>query len=443
MVLAEPAAGAGFAKLTDFGVAHVVSAESLTRTGDLVGTLVYMSPEQAEGARVSSASDVYSLALTLYEAWTATNPVRGGSPAATARRLGRRLPALSTLRADLPAGLCEQMDTALDPEPDLRPPLSELRAELAAAEPRLDDVGGLVEPATLRRVGLPALGRGAAHDRDAPPTALRLAQRAGAGLAGGALVLGLLELGPEPPFSSLTAAALATLAVALLPRLGWLCSAAALCLWFASPEADRQGVALVVAVGAAAVPLLLPRAGLCWSLPVLAPLLGTIALAPAFVVVAGLAGTAWRRAGLAAAGALWLVLGEAIAGMALLFGVPDGRLPLDQWEGSLVRGAENGVEPLAATPALAVAVVWAAFAVLLPLVVRGRWLGFDLVGAGLWALGLVAAQVALGDLLAPEVATEQARGLVAGTLVAALVAVSVARMRPRPEAWHAPRVTTA
>ena len=107
--------------------------------------------------------------------------------------------------------------------------------------------------------------------------------------------------------------------------------------------------------------------------------------------------------------------------------------------GSLVRGAENGVEPLAATPALAVAVVWAAFAVLLPLVVRGRWLGFDLVGAGLWALGLVAAQVALGDVLAPEVATEQARGLVAGTLVAALVAVSVARMRPRPEAWHAPR----
>ena len=46
-------------------MAHVVSAESLTRTGDLVGTLAYMSPEQAEEARVSSASDVYSLALTL------------------------------------------------------------------------------------------------------------------------------------------------------------------------------------------------------------------------------------------------------------------------------------------------------------------------------------------------------------------------------------------
>ena len=236
---------------------------------------------------------------------------------------------------------------------------------------------------------------------------------------------------------------MAALAIALLPRVGWLLSAAALCLWFASPEADRQGVALVVAVGAAAVPLLLPRAGLCWSLPVLAPLLGAIALAPAFVVVAGLARTAWRRAGLAAAGALWLVLGEAIAGKALLFGVPEGGLGLEQWEGSVIRGAESAVEPLAATATLAVAAVWAAFAVLLPLVVRGRWLGFDLFGAGLWALGLVAAQVALADLLASEVALDQARGLVAGALVAALVAVSVAQVRPRPEAWHAPRVTTA
>ena len=80
MVLAEPAAGAGFAKLADFGVAHVASGDPLTRTGDVVGTLAYMAPEQAEGARVTPACDVYSLALTLYEAWTGTNPVRAGGP---------------------------------------------------------------------------------------------------------------------------------------------------------------------------------------------------------------------------------------------------------------------------------------------------------------------------------------------------------------------------
>ena len=443
MVLAEPAAGAGFAKLTDFGVAHVVSAESLTRTGDLVGTLAYMSPEQAEGARVSSASDAYSLALTLYEAWAGTNPVRGGSPAATARNLGRPLPPLASWRRDLPRGLCEPIDAALDPDPEVRSQPAELRAALAGAEPQLDDEGGLVEPATLRRVGLPSI-RGAGTERETHPRALRVAQRMGAGLAGGGLVLAGLELlGPQPPFSPLAAAGLAALAIALLPRIGWLVSAAALCVWLASPEADRQGMALVVAAGAAAVPLLLPRAGLAWSLPALAPLLGTIALAPAFVGIAGLAATAWRRAGLAAAGALWLVLAEAVSGTALLFGVPQDGLPRAEWEGSVVRGAENGIEPLAATPTLAAAVVWAGFAVLLPLVVRGRWLGIDLLGAGLWALGLVAAQVALADLVAGEVALDQARGLIAGPLLAALVAVSVSQVRPRPEAWHAPRQQTA
>ncbi|HYP48961.1 MAG TPA: serine/threonine-protein kinase, partial [Thermoleophilaceae bacterium] len=110
MVVAEPAAGAGFAKLTDFGVAHVASGDGLTRTGDVVGTLAYMAPEQAEGSRVSPACDVYSLALTLYEAWTGSNPVRAAGPAATARRLGRPLPSLARVRRDLPLELCDAVD---------------------------------------------------------------------------------------------------------------------------------------------------------------------------------------------------------------------------------------------------------------------------------------------------------------------------------------------
>jgi eukaryotic-like serine/threonine-protein kinase len=84
LVVDEPAAGAGFAKLTDFGVAHLATGDALTGTGDVVGTLAYMAPEQAEGARVTPAADVYSLALTLYELWTGSNPVRAGTPAATA-----------------------------------------------------------------------------------------------------------------------------------------------------------------------------------------------------------------------------------------------------------------------------------------------------------------------------------------------------------------------
>ena len=94
MVVAEPAAGAGFAKLTDFGVAHL-AASDLTRTGDVVGTLAYMAPEQAEGERITGAVDVYSLALTLYEGWTGSNPIKARGPAATARNLGRPLPRLA------------------------------------------------------------------------------------------------------------------------------------------------------------------------------------------------------------------------------------------------------------------------------------------------------------------------------------------------------------
>src|ERR687896_494270 len=159
MVLAEPAAGAGFAKLAHLGGAHVVSETPLTLTGDVVGTLAYMAPEQAEGARVSPASDVYSLALTLYEAWTGSNPVRAGGPAATARRLGRPLPSLAATRRDLPLELCDAIDDALDIDPARRPAPAGLRGELAAAEAELDEEGGLAEPATQRRVGLPTTDR--------------------------------------------------------------------------------------------------------------------------------------------------------------------------------------------------------------------------------------------------------------------------------------------
>jgi serine/threonine protein kinase len=526
MVVADPAAGAGFAKLADFGVAHVASGEALTRTGDVVGTLAYMAPEQAEGARTTPASDVYSLALSLYEAWTGSNPVRAGGPAATARRLGRPLPSLAATRRDLPLELCDAIDDALDIDPARRPAPTELRAELAAAEPELDDEGGLVEPATLRRVGLPTtegrrtgitrllfgsgpspaeaaaadgiplgggvrplgpqpsttlrkgsdplsrggldparqpgrlrrffgvgspqpplrgiLGRPSPFATGRPTVAARVLGRAGAGLLAGGIVLGTVEsLGPEPAFAPLAAAAAAALAVALLPRIGWLVTAAGLCAWLVSPDADRQGTALVLAAAAAPIPFLLPRAGLLWSVPVLAPLLGVVALAPVFVGIAALAPTPWRRAGLAAAGFGWLAVGEVVTGEALLFGIPDGALPRADWEGSISAAASDALGPLASGPALVPAVAWAAFAVLLPLVVRGRRLGVDLVGAGLWAIGLVVAHIALGDMLAATTALDEARGMVAGSVGAALVALAVSQIAAPAEGWRAQRVATA
>ena len=452
MVLAEPAAGAGFAKLADFGVAHVATGDPLTHTGDVVGTLAYMAPEQAEGARVTPACDVYSLALTLYEAWTGTNPVKAGGPAATARRLGKPLPRLASLRRDLPLDLCDTIDDALEVDPVHRPAPARLRTELRAAESQLADEGGLVEPATLKRVGLATTARrrpffgpraGSALPGEERP-ALPMRERAAAGLAAGGLVLAcVLGLGPDPSFSPLVAAGLAALATAVLPRIGWLLSVIALCAWLVSPGADMQGTALVLAAAALPVPFLLPRAGVLWSVPVIAPLLGTIALAPAFIGVAALAPTAARRAGLAAAGLWWLLVGEAITGRSLLFGSPDGTLGRQAWEGSISAAASGALQPLLTTPAIAPVFVWIAGAIALALVVRARWVAVDLIGAGLVAAGLVAAHVALGDALAADVALGHARGGVAGSIAAAMVVVVAAHMGRSEEPWRAPRVTTA
>ena len=428
MVLAEPAAGAGFAKLADFGVAHVASGDPLTHTGDVVGTLAYMAPEQAEGVRVTPASDVYSLTLSLYEAWTGSNPVRAVGPAATARRLGRPLPSLADARRDLPLPLCDAIDDALDVDPARRPAPARLRAELDSAVPDLDDEGGLVEPETLRRVGLPAASR-SSRLLGRPRSGAALG-RLGAGLLAGAAVFAAVEaLGPEPSFSVLAAAGCAALAVALLPRLGWLAAAVALCAWFAGPDAGRQGVALVAALAALPIPLLLLRARLLWSVALLAPLLGTVALAPLFVGLAALAPTVWRRAGLAAAGFLWLALGEIVAGRSLLFGAPDGARPRADWEGSVSAALGDVLGPLLSGPALAPAAVWAFFAALAPLVMRGRWTAVDLAGAAVWTAGLIAAHVALGDLLAATTTLDAARGAVAGSVGAGLVAFAAARLK--------------
>jgi hypothetical protein len=473
MVVAEPAAGAGFAKLADFGVAHVASGDPLTRTGDVIGTLAYMAPEQAEGAPVTPACDVWSLALTLYEAWTGSNPVRGGGLAATARRLSRPLPALAGRRRDLPEELCDAIDLALSPDPAERPAPGELHAALAAAEAELSDDGGLVEPETLRRVGLPSTQRGGLFGRRravttrapelgradpaasrgvlgrrraagvAPPLAARLAGRLLAGAAAGALVLASLRwLGQAPPVSAPTLAAIAALATALLPRLGWLAAALGLCGWLAV-AADRPGTALLVAAAALLVPCLLPRAGLLWSAPILAPLLGTIALGPAFVALAALAPTPLRRAGLAAAGCAWLMLAEPLTGRVLLFGAPDGMPPPGAWEGSLGAAARDVLDPLASSPLAASILAWAALAALLPLLLRGRWLAVDLVGAGIWAAGLMVALAAVGDLAAGAAAADQARGAVAGALVGAVAAVAISQTAPSTEGWRAQPVTTA
>lgn len=69
-------------KLTDFGIAAALDEAPLTTAGQLIGTLLYMSPEQAKDAGLDGRSDLYSMGLMLYEMLTGSNPRRGLSHAA-------------------------------------------------------------------------------------------------------------------------------------------------------------------------------------------------------------------------------------------------------------------------------------------------------------------------------------------------------------------------
>ena len=74
--------------ITDFGIAKAVGQSTLTGSGDIVGTLQYIPPEQSEGVH-DARGDVYSLGLTLYELITQTRAFVGDSPAALLKEMDR------------------------------------------------------------------------------------------------------------------------------------------------------------------------------------------------------------------------------------------------------------------------------------------------------------------------------------------------------------------
>ncbi len=442
IVAAQPAAGAGFAKLADFGAARFAGPERLTGTGEVIGTLAYMAPEQAEGRHVDGAADLYSLALTLYEGLCGENPVRERGIAATARRLGRPLPPLRSRRRDLPLDICDAIDRAVDPEPELRGTLAELANALDEAAAQLDEEGGLDTRETVERFGLaPRRRRGLGRRltrawwgqpeplvREVAPVLVRTLA---GGAAGGLVLLGLRALGsPALPVEPLGIAGAAALAVALLPRLGWLAAAAGLIAWAAL--SGSAGTALVLAAAVAPVPVLLPRSGPLWSLPAFAPVLGAVGLAPAFIALAGLAGRARQRVGLAVAGLLWLLAAELLSGERLLYGRAPGTAAQTAWSDSALAAAREALYPLA-TPALAAPLlVWVVSALLLPLCVRGRSPAYDLAGAAIWAAGVLVVHQATAEALAPWLAAMGARGaagaVVAGALMAVVAAPILRRM---------------
>ena len=78
-IIVEPAGGL---KIMDFGSAHLTDERGMTVTGTVIGTLGYMSPEQARGLPLNFRSDIYSTGIVLYEIFTGSLPFEGDSPLA-------------------------------------------------------------------------------------------------------------------------------------------------------------------------------------------------------------------------------------------------------------------------------------------------------------------------------------------------------------------------
>jgi serine/threonine protein kinase len=426
---AEPAptaeALAGVAKLTDFGGARLAGEDVLTRTGDVLGTLAYMAPEQSEGREAGEAADLYSLALVLYEALCGVNPVRGSTPAATARRIGCQLAPLERRRGDLPRTLTRALDEALSPSPTNRGTLDELRLVL---EETL--AGGLRRPRRGRRQP-----RVEPEDRAVPAWFPSPPRQAFPGTRIVPTKRGLLS--HSTPIEEGSPARDEELAIASPPRPGlprklWLACALAAIVWQAWD--GRPGAALLLL--AAIAPLIVwPRGrrsvgfGLGWLASALAPVLGFAGLAGAFPAVAGQA-TRWsERAALAALGYWWLTLAEPLLTRRLWLGPPPGTPVRAVWEGSLGSAATHVVGPVLSVGVLLGAASWATAAVLLPWLVRGRSAAFDVVAATIWSAVLAAAAPVLDGGLSVHAVHPSPRGVVLGAVLGGGIAVAARALR--------------
>ena len=115
--------------LTDFGIVKAISGPALTQTGMTFGTAAYLSPEQATGAPVTPASDIYSLGCVMYEMLAGTPPFMGDNPVAVAYKQVWEQPApLHMLAPHAPASLEAVVMRCLHKDPRMRYPTAEALA---------------------------------------------------------------------------------------------------------------------------------------------------------------------------------------------------------------------------------------------------------------------------------------------------------------------------
>lgn len=122
------AGASGVAVLADFGIARLVDDAGVTATGTIVGTASYLSPEQAKGAALGPATDVYSLGLVLLECLTGTQAFQGSAVESAVARLSSD----PEIPASIDHEFASLLRAMLARDPAARPAASEVEAHLRA-----------------------------------------------------------------------------------------------------------------------------------------------------------------------------------------------------------------------------------------------------------------------------------------------------------------------
>ena len=131
----------GRVKITDFGIARIADQVPLTATGQVMGTVQYLSPEQASGHPASPSTDIYSLGIVAYEALAGRRPFTGESQVAIAMAQINEAP------PELPVTVAEPVRNlvfaAIAKKPDARPSSAQHFARAAQALRRGDIAGAI------------------------------------------------------------------------------------------------------------------------------------------------------------------------------------------------------------------------------------------------------------------------------------------------------------
>ena len=142
----------GSVKVADFGIARITDSQR-TMTQEALGSVHYISPEQARGSNIDARSDLYSAGVVLYEMLTGTLPYNGDSPVAVVLQHVQSIPTPPrAINPDIPLGMEQITKKAMAPNPDRRYPSADaMLADLDAFRKNPDIDFGYSDPWVLER----------------------------------------------------------------------------------------------------------------------------------------------------------------------------------------------------------------------------------------------------------------------------------------------------